>query len=178
MGPANHLFTVPLFLRKVVFIGFLHSIVASLFPFATRLNLGHDMSTNDQYTNSLVVYGTMVLIATVKIAYIDVRRWVVFTHIGVVLTLVLWFGWNGVLSHIYPSGPSEGYYVLGVFTFLMSKAVFWFQWIIFTAIAVCLNVLVNLVYSVRDPVENRIMAWVSFEQRAEREKRKGRNGAG
>ncbi|KAJ1927112.1 drs2 neo1 protein, partial [Linderina macrospora] len=55
MGPANHLFTVPLFLRKVVLIGFLHSIVASLFPFAARLNLGNDMTTNDQYTNSLVV---------------------------------------------------------------------------------------------------------------------------
>ncbi|KAJ1822207.1 drs2 neo1 protein, partial [Coemansia sp. RSA 2599] len=167
MGPKNHLFTVPLFIRRVVVIGILHSIVAAYFPFATNLFLGEESSSNDMYINGLVVYSIMVLIVTFKIAYVDVRRWVVFSHVSVVLTLVVWFGWNGVLNHIYPSSPGDGYIVLGTFVRLLKKGNFWFQWIIFTAIAVCLNVLIMLVYTVKDPVEHRIMSWVAHERRQE-----------
>ncbi|KAJ2253414.1 hypothetical protein GGH98_002667 [Coemansia sp. RSA 454] len=109
----------------------------------------------------------MMLTVTLKIAYIDVRRWIVFSHISVILSLTLWFGWNGVLNHIYPKSPGDGYFVLGVFDMLMSKAPFWFQWIIFTAVALCINVLLVLVYSVRDPVEHKITSWVAFERRQE-----------
>ncbi|KAJ2846759.1 hypothetical protein IWW36_004196 [Coemansia brasiliensis] len=167
MGPNNHLFTVPEFIRRVVVIGILHSIVAAYFPIAGGLLLGYDGTTNDQYINGLMIYCIMVLIVTFKIAYIDVRRWVVFSHISVLLSLALWFGWNGVLNHIYPDSPGEGYYVQGVFDMLMSKATFWFQWIIFTAVALCLNVLILIVYSIRDPVEHRITSWVAFERHKE-----------
>ncbi|KAJ1746842.1 hypothetical protein LPJ79_005650 [Coemansia sp. RSA 1821] len=167
MGPSNHLFTVPEFIRRVVVIGILHSIVAAYFPIAGGLLLGYNGTTNDQFINGLMIYCIMVLIVTLKIAYIDVRRWVVFSHISVVLSLALWFGWNGVLNHIYPDSPGEGYFVQGVFDMLMSKATFWFQWIIFTAVALCLNVLILIVYSIRDPVEHRITSWVAFERRKE-----------
>ncbi|KAJ2356639.1 hypothetical protein GGF43_001941, partial [Coemansia sp. RSA 2618] len=167
MGPRNHLFTVPEFLRRVVVVGLLHAVIAAYFPFAGGLLMGHNGTTNDQYVNSLMVYSIIFLTVTFKIAYIDVRRWVVFSHISVILSLTLWFGWNGVLNHIYPKSPSDGYFVLGVFDMLLSKAPFWFQWVIFTAVALCVNVLVNLVYSVRDPVEHRITSWVAFERRKE-----------
>ncbi|KAJ2869881.1 hypothetical protein FB639_004718, partial [Coemansia asiatica] len=140
---------------------------AAYFPFATNLFLGKESSSNDMYINGLVVYSIMVLIVTFKIAYVDVRRWVVFSHLSVVLTLVVWFGWNGVLNHIYPSSPGDSYIVLGSFVRLMKKGNFWFQWIIFTAIAVCLNVLIMLVYTVKDPVEHRVMSWVAHERRQE-----------
>ncbi|KAI8318958.1 phospholipid-translocating P-type ATPase [Martensiomyces pterosporus] len=167
MGPRNHLFTVPLFIRRVVVIGILHSIIAAYFPFATNLFLGREASSNDLYITGFVVYGIMVLIVTFKIAYVDVRRWVVFSHISVVLTLALWFGWNGVLNHVYHRSPADGYYVLGVFRALAKKGTFWFQWIIFVAVALCLNVLILIVYTIRDPVEHRIMSWVAFERKRE-----------
>ncbi|KAJ2720419.1 hypothetical protein GGI07_004606 [Coemansia sp. Benny D115] len=177
MGPSNHLFTVPLFLRRVVVIGILHSIIAAYFPFATNLFLGNDATSNDMYINGFVVYSIMVLIVTFKIAYVDVRRWVVFSHLSVVLTLVVWFGWNGVLNHIYPASPGDGYIVLGTFVRLMKRGNFWFQWIIFTAIAICLNVLIMLVYTVRDPIEHRIMSWVAHERREEHRKNRLRRKA-
>ncbi|KAJ2173433.1 drs2 neo1 protein, partial [Coemansia sp. RSA 520] len=167
MGPRNHLFTVPEFLRRVIVLGLLHAIVAAYFPFAGGLLMGYNGTTNDQFINSLMVYSIMMLTVTLKIAYIDVRRWIVFSHISVILSLTLWFGWNGVLNHIYPKSPGDGYFVLGVFDMLMSKAPFWFQWIIFTAVALCINVLLVLVYSVRDPVEHKITSWVAFERRQE-----------
>ncbi|KAI9505308.1 hypothetical protein BX070DRAFT_182303, partial [Coemansia spiralis] len=138
MGPKNHLFSVPLFIKRVVLIGILHSVIAAYFPIASSLYLGHDATTDDQFIVSIVVYGIMVLIVTLKIAYVDVRRWVIFSHLSVILSLVLWFGWNGVLNHIYPSSPGQGYYVLGTFRILMKNGAFWFQWIIFVAIALCL----------------------------------------
>ncbi|KAJ1723237.1 hypothetical protein LPJ53_002402 [Coemansia erecta] len=177
MGPRNHLFTVPLFLRRVVVIGVLHAIVAAYFPFATNLFLGSDSSSNDMYINGFVVYSIMVLVVTFKIAYVDVRRWVLFSHLSVALTLVVWFGWNGVLNHIYPKSPGDSYIVLGTFVRLMKRGNFWFQWIIFVAIALCLNVLVMLVYTVRDPVEHRITSWVAFERRQEHAKNKANRQA-
>ncbi|KAJ2908751.1 hypothetical protein GGI21_002571 [Coemansia aciculifera] len=109
----------------------------------------------------------MVLIVTFKIAYIDVRRWVVFSHLSVLLTLAVWFAWNGVLNHVYPKSPGGGYNVLAVFRMLMKEGAFWFEWIIVVAIALCINVLVKAVYSVRDPVEHSIMTWVACERREE-----------
>ncbi|KAJ1996138.1 hypothetical protein GGI26_000189 [Coemansia sp. RSA 1358] len=170
MGPKNHLFSVPLFIKRVVLIGILHSVIAAYFPIASSLYLGHDATTDDQFIVSIVVYGIMVLIVTLKIAYVDVRRWVIFSHLSVILSLVLWFGWNGVLNHIYPSSPGQGYYVLGTFRILMKNGAFWFQWIIFVAIALCLNVLILLAYTLRDPVEHRIATWVAFERRKEHTK--------
>ncbi|KAJ2746909.1 hypothetical protein GGI20_000988 [Coemansia sp. BCRC 34301] len=167
MGPSNHLFTVPLFIWRVVFIGLVHAVIAAFFPFAANLALGFHASSNDLYVMGFVVYSIMVLIVTLKIAYIDVRRWVVFSHLSVVLTLALWFGWNGVLNHVYPRSPGSGYNVLGVFHMLMSEGAFWFQWIIFVAVAICVNVLVKAVAAVRDPVEHRIMTWAAFERRQE-----------
>ncbi|KAJ2694882.1 hypothetical protein H4218_005429 [Coemansia sp. IMI 209128] len=170
MGPRNHLFTVPLFLWRVVFIGAVHAVTAAFFPFAANLALGLHASSNDLYITGFVVYSIMVLIVTIKIAYIDVRRWVVFTHLSVVLTLAVWFGWNGVLDHVYPRSPGGGYYVAGVFGWLMKCGAFWFEWIIFVAIGICLNLLVKTVGSVRDPVERRIMMWVASERRMEAER--------
>ncbi|KAJ2160716.1 hypothetical protein GGF46_002017, partial [Coemansia sp. RSA 552] len=133
MGPRNHLFTVPEFIRRVVVIGVVHAVVAAYFPFAANLLMGYDGTTNDQFIMGVMVYSIMVLIVTLKIAYIDVRRWVLFSHISVAMSLALWFGWNGVLNHIYPKSPGEGYYVLGIFRMLLDQATFWFQWIIFVA---------------------------------------------
>ncbi|KAJ2075221.1 hypothetical protein GGH13_000766 [Coemansia sp. S155-1] len=172
MGPRNHLFTVPLFLWRVVFIGIVHAVTAAFFPFAANLALGANSSSNDLYITGFVVYSIMVLIVTLKIAYIDVRRWVIFSHLSVILTLAVWFGWNGVLNHVYPKSPGSGYNVLGVFHMLMKEGAFWFEWIIFVAIAICLNVLIKTVYSVRDPVEHRIMTWVACERRQESVKHK------
>ncbi|KAJ2864671.1 hypothetical protein GGH94_002761 [Coemansia aciculifera] len=172
MGPRNHLFTVPLFLWRVVFIGIVHAVTAAFFPFAANLALGAHSSSNDLYITGFVVYSIMVLIVTFKIAYIDVRRWVIFSHLSVILTLAVWFGWNGVLNHVYPQSPGSGYNVLGVFHLLMKEGAFWFEWIIFVAIALCLNVLIKTVYSVRDPVEHRIMTWVACERRQESAKHK------
>ncbi|KAJ2462538.1 drs2 neo1 protein, partial [Coemansia sp. RSA 2322] len=113
----------------------------------------------DLYITGFVVYSIMVVIVTLKIAYIDVRRWVLFTHLSVILTLLVWFTWNGVLNHVYPRSPGGGYYVLSVFRMLMRKEVFWLQWIIFVAVALCLNLLAKVMYSVRNPVEHSIMTW-------------------
>ncbi|KAJ2659024.1 hypothetical protein IWW48_003733 [Coemansia sp. RSA 1200] len=167
MGPRNHLFTVPIFIRRVVVIGIVHSIIAAYFPFASNMTLTRDGVSNDQYLWSISLYGIMVMIVTLKIAYVDVRRWVYFSHVSVILSLAMWFLWNGVLCHVYPASPGEGFYVLGSFTMLLDKGPFWFQWIIFVAIALCLNVLVMLVYTMRDPVEHRITTWVAFERRNE-----------
>ncbi|KAJ2456526.1 drs2 neo1 protein [Coemansia sp. RSA 2424] len=172
MGPRNHLFTLPLFMWRVVFIGLVHAVIAAFFPFAANLALGLHASSSDLYTTGFVVYSIMVLIVTFKIAYIDVRRWVVFSHLSVLLTLAVWFGWNGVLNHVYPRSPGSGYNVLGVFHMLMRQGAFWFEWIIFVAIALCINVLVKAVYSVRDPVEHRIMTWLACERRQESAKHK------
>ncbi|KAJ2005662.1 hypothetical protein GGI04_002158, partial [Coemansia thaxteri] len=49
MGPRNHLFTVPLFLWRVVLIGTVHAVIAAFFPFATNLFLGHSASSMDLY---------------------------------------------------------------------------------------------------------------------------------
>ncbi|KAJ2517379.1 drs2 neo1 protein [Coemansia sp. RSA 2049] len=167
MGPRNHLFTVPIFIRRVVVIGIVHSVIAAYFPFASNMTLTRDGVSNDQYLWSISLYGIMVMIVTLKIAYVDVRRWVYFSHLSVVLSLAMWFLWNGVLCRVYPASPGEGFYVLGSFTMLLGKGPYWFQWIIFVAIALCLNVLVMLVYTMRDPVEHRITTWVAFERRNE-----------
>ncbi|KAJ2387094.1 drs2 neo1 protein, partial [Coemansia sp. RSA 2559] len=167
MGPKNHLFTVPIFVQRVVALGVVHSIIAAYFPFASNMVLGRHAASDDQYIWSLTIYSIVVLIVTLKIAYVDVRRWVYLSHASVVLTLALWFGWNGVLCHIYPSTPGDAYNVLGTFTMLMRKGPFWFQWIIFVAVALCLNVLALLVYTMRDPVEHRIATWVAYERRKE-----------
>ncbi|KAJ2806568.1 drs2 neo1 protein, partial [Coemansia guatemalensis] len=172
MGPSNHLFTVPEFIKRVVVIGFVHAIVAAYFPIATNLLLGYNGTTDDQYILGLVIYCIMVLIVTLKIAYLDMRRWLMFSHISVILSLALWFGWNGVLNHIYPKSPGEGYFVLGVFDMVMRKGSFWFQWIIFAAIALCLNLLILMVYSIRDPIEHRLSAWIARERRLENTKDK------
>ncbi|KAJ2819473.1 drs2 neo1 protein, partial [Coemansia furcata] len=177
MGPRNHLFTVPLFLWRVVFIGIIHAVVAAFFPFAANLMLGFQASSNDLYITGFTVYSIMVVIVTLKIAYLDVRRWVVFSHLSVVLTLAVWFAWNGVLNHVYPRSPGSGYNVLSVFHMLMKKGAFWFEWIIFVAIALCLNMLVKTVYSVRDPVEHRIMTWVACERRMEAARHRGERRA-
>ncbi|KAJ1796764.1 drs2 neo1 protein [Coemansia sp. RSA 2399] len=167
MGPKNHLFTVPIFMQRVVALGVVHSVIAAYFPFASNMVLGRHAASDDQYIWSLTIYSIIVLIVTLKIAYVDVRRWVYLSHASVVLTLTLWFGWNGVLCHIYPSTPGDAYNVLGTFTMLMRKGPFWLQWIIFVAVALCLNVLALLVYTMRDPVEHRIATWVAYERRKE-----------
>ncbi|PIA19753.1 HAD-like protein [Coemansia reversa NRRL 1564] len=175
MGPSNHLFTVPEFIKRVVVIGLVHAIVAAYFPIATNILLGYGGTTDDQYILGLVIYCIMVLVVTLKIAYLDMRRWLLFSHLSVVLSLALWFGWNGVLNHIYPKSPGEGYFVLGVFDMLMRKGSFWFQWIIFAAIALCLNMLILMVYSIRDPIEHRLTAWIARERRLENNRVKSNN---
>ncbi|KAJ2609981.1 hypothetical protein H4S08_003822, partial [Coemansia sp. RSA 1365] len=74
MGPSNHLFTVPEFIKRVVVIGLVHAIVAAYFPIATNILLGYGGATDDQYILGLVIYSIMVLIVTLKIAYLDMRR--------------------------------------------------------------------------------------------------------
>ncbi|KAJ2774381.1 hypothetical protein IWQ56_000606 [Coemansia nantahalensis] len=174
MGPRNHLFTVPEFLRRVVVPGLLHAVVATFLPLATSLLLGENASTNDQFTMGVVVYGILVLTVTLKIAYVDVRRWSLFTHIGVVLMLTAWLCWNGLFSAVYTASPGDGFFVNGIFRRLLGTGAFWLQWIVFAAIPLCLSILLRLAYTIRNPVERQLAAWCALECRQEHAQNKTR----
>ncbi|KAJ1679087.1 drs2 neo1 protein, partial [Spiromyces aspiralis] len=177
MGPANHIYTVGLFVRHVLVVGLVHCCLVVLMILVPDFNLGDMATSADLYTTGFVLFTVMVFVVTFKISYIDSRRWTWVTHAGAALSLVLWFGWNGLMGIFYPDVTTTGYFAADVFQYIKDCGAYWALIIVVTAIALCITLLFRMSHILTNKAEREIQAWVIHERSRQRIERKISKGA-
>ncbi|KAJ1914313.1 hypothetical protein H4219_004849 [Mycoemilia scoparia] len=172
MGPSNHMYTPGLFIRHVILLGIIHCILVGSMVLIPYYNLGEHATSGDLYTTGFLMFSSMILVVTFKIAYVDSRRWTWLTHAGAALSLVLWFGWNGFMGVFYPDATSTGYFAADVFQFLKDRGAYWALIIVVSAIAVCVTLLFRMGRILNSHTESVIQQWVAVERNQQRAVRK------
>ncbi|KAJ1566102.1 hypothetical protein HK096_001217 [Nowakowskiella sp. JEL0078] len=158
-GQLNHGFSAPVFLKWMV-IGLWHAISCLLFPFIlynglrsstqaggglTTPTISNSLSFNAIFYGDLtgskeedfiyalgtLGYGIMVIIITIKIAYMDSRYVTIYHHAAVLLTAAVWFAYNEIYPRLYPN-----FFSFGIETSGMQNMFRGYYWIIHLSIII------------------------------------------
>ncbi|KAF8978123.1 hypothetical protein BGZ46_006809 [Entomortierella lignicola] len=104
------------------------------------------------FSMGLGVYTSIVIVVTVKIAYIETHNWSIATHVTSFMTLAAWFLYNTMYSFFYPL-RTAGYHVHGAFQALASHLPFWATIFCAAAIAIIPNIIAKIVKAQMFPTD-------------------------
>ncbi|CAG8443687.1 9186_t:CDS:2 [Diversispora eburnea] len=119
LGQRNGAFNLKLFFSWMC-AGIFHAfVIVSTTVLLHGMFLSYELravGSPQLYELGLVSYTCVVIIVTIKIAYLECHNWTIITHVTSLLTLFGWFLWQTIYSFIYPVvSKSAAYDVRGVF---------------------------------------------------------------
>ncbi|CAG8518035.1 3567_t:CDS:2 [Acaulospora morrowiae] len=162
-GQKNMEFNMQVFLSWMLG-GLYHALVIVLTPALLQEHfMGNLQAESLQlFELGLYSYTCVVLVVTVKIAYLECHNWTIMTHLTSILTLLTWFLFQTVYSYVYPINQPV-YSVNGTFRNMATKPKFWILVLLIVSIALLPSYLIVIIRKMVMPSE------VDFYQEVEKD---------